>query len=63
VKIVEASARTLLVLVGQLQLERQRLRSERASHEELERNRRELASAEHDLAVALGAEHSSAAGA
>ena len=53
--------RTLLVRVGRLQLERQRLRSECATREELERNRRELVDAEHELAVALGAEHAPAA--
>jgi hypothetical protein len=55
---METSVRTLVIRVGELQLERQRLRWERATREELERNRGELVRAQHELAVALGAAHS-----
>jgi hypothetical protein len=47
----------LLVRVGELQLERQRLHSLGAGREVLERNRRALVKAQHELVVALGAAH------
>jgi hypothetical protein len=54
---MDTSVRNLLARVGELQLERQRLRWQQATRDELERNRTELARAQHELAVALGAEH------
>ena len=54
---MDTSVRDLLARVGELQLERQRLRWQRATRDELERNRRELARAQHELAIALGAAH------
>jgi hypothetical protein len=54
---MDETVRTLLIRVGELQLERQRLHDAGAGRFELERNRIKLVRAQHALVVALGAEH------
>ena len=58
---MDNAVRSLFARVGELQLERLRLRWEQAARDELERNRRELADAQRRLAVALGTAHTRAA--
>jgi hypothetical protein len=58
---MEELLRTLLIRVGELQLERQDLRSTGAPLDALERNRSALVRAQHELVIALGAAHRPAA--
>jgi hypothetical protein len=54
---MDETVRSLLIRVGELQLERQRLHDTGAGRLELERNRIALVRAQHDLVVALGVQH------
>jgi hypothetical protein len=54
---MEALLRTLVIRVGELQLERQSLRATHAPAEALEQNRGDLVRAQHELVVALGVAH------
>jgi hypothetical protein len=58
---MDETVRRLLIQVGELQLERQRLHDSGAGRMELERNRIKLVRAQHALVVALGTAHAAVA--